>query len=71
MIWQQEPRYPWMVQMVLKTGLGQTRKQAEVVLLLFAGLCIVITLWILFPDDTPALRPEEDPDFELPAVAGR
>ena len=59
-----------MVHMVLRTGLVQTQRQAELVLLLFALGCIALTVFYVrsLPDAQPVIEPGPgiDPETMLP-----
>lgn len=64
MVWNEEEKYPWMVRMVLKTGVVQTRKQAELLLLCAAFSFIAMALWATLRKTPPPLPPEQDPNYE-------
>lgn len=60
-----EPQTPWVIRLLLKAGL-QNQKQAEAVLLIFAGLCVVFTIWMMIPqkERPPQNDIQQNPNYE-------
>ncbi len=56
---------PWAVRMLLKAGL-RNKKQAETALLIFTGLCVVLSVWIILPRKTvpPQNDVQQNPNYE-------
>ena len=56
---------PWMIRLLLKAGF-QNQRQAETALLVFVGICVLVTVWMMARGE--ALPPQNDvqqnPNYE-------